>query len=143
LLPLFLKEKIIMEMRRVVITGMGIVSPLGTGIDKVWKNLIAGKSGIRKITQMDVSDITSQIGGNVPLPGMDAYDDYGFNPDTVMEPSAQRKVDPFIMFAMGAADEALKDANWHPETEDDRCRTGVLIGSGIGGLNSIYESSVT
>lgn len=130
-------------MRRVVVTGLGIVSPLGTGIDKVWKNLIAGQSGIRKISHMPVDDISSQIAGYVPLPGFDGYNTHGFDPDSAMEPKEQRKVDPFIMFAMGAAQEAIADSGWEPKTEEEKCRTGVLIGSGIGGLQSVYEASVT
>lgn len=130
-------------MRRVVITGMGIVSPLGTGIDRVWANLIAGQSGIRKIKHIQIDDMSSHIAGYVPLPGYDAYDTHGFNPDSAMEPKEQRKVDPFIVFAMGAAQEAITDSGWVPQTEEDKCRTGVLIGSGIGGLQSVYEASVT
>lgn len=130
-------------MRRVVVTGMGIVSPLGVGVPFVWDRLTKGMSGIRKITRIQTDDLPSQIGGYVPMPGEPGYEDGGFNPDLSMEPKEQRKVDPFIMFAMGAAQEALNDADWHPQSEEDRCRTGVLIGSGIGGLESIYQSSVT
>jgi 3-oxoacyl-[acyl-carrier-protein] synthase II len=129
--------------RRVVVTGLGIVSPLGTGMDTVWANLTAGQSGIRKIAHFKIDDMPSQIAGYVPLPGYDGYNTHGFNPDTTMEPKDQRKVDPFIVFGMGAADEALRDAGWAPQTEDEKCRTGVLIGSGIGGLQSVYEASVT
>ncbi len=129
--------------RRVVVTGMGIVSPLGTGVGTVWKHLIAGQSGIRTIKHFDVSDMASTIAGYVPLPGYDGYETHGFNPDTAMEPKEQRKVDRFIVFAVGAADEALKDSGWSPKTEDEKCRTGVIIGSGIGGLQSVYEASVT
>jgi 3-oxoacyl-[acyl-carrier-protein] synthase II len=95
--------------RRVVVTGMGIVSALGTGMDKVWANLTAGQSGIRKITHIPVDDIACQIAGYVPTPGVDGYDVHGFNPDDTMEPKDQRKVDPFIVYAMGAADDAIKD----------------------------------
>jgi 3-oxoacyl-[acyl-carrier-protein] synthase II len=129
--------------RRVVVTGLGIVSPLGTGVDKVWANLIAGQSGIRRINHFPIDDMSSQIAGYVPLPGFDGYDTHGFNPDTCMEPKDQRKVDPFIIFGVAAADEALRDAGWAPHTEEEKCRTGVLIGSGIGGLQSVYEASVT
>lgn len=130
-------------MRRVVVTGMGIVSPLGTGIDTAWHNLIAGQSGIRTIAHMKTDDLSSTIAGYIPLPGMAGYDTHGFNPDSVMEPKEQRKVDPFIVFGVAAAHEAITDSGWVPQTEEQRYRTGVLIGSGIGGLQSVYDASVT
>jgi len=128
-------------MRRVVVTGMGIVSPLGVGVDRNWAALTAGKSGITKITRFDVSDITSQIGGLVPFQSEGVAD--GYNPDDALPPKEQKKVDAFIMYGIAAADEALRDSGWAPTEEEDLERTGVMIGSGIGGLQSIYETSQT
>lgn len=126
-------------MRRVVITGVGLVTPLGCGAEYAWSNLLAGKSGARRITEFDVSDIACQIGCFIPRgsgPGE-------FNPDDWMEPKEQRKVDDFIVYAMGAADQAIADAGWSPESEDERARAGVLIGSGIGGLQGIERGAIT
>ena len=119
-------------MKRVVITGMGIVSPVGTGIDYAWKNLLAGKSGIRKVTEFDVSDIASQIAG-VPHRGTNPGD---YNPDIVIDPREQRKMENTIMYALVAADEAIKDAGLS-EYVGDKNRIGVSVGSGVGGLASI------
>ncbi len=128
-------------MKRVVITGMGIVSPLGVGVEKNWAALTAGKSGIRKITRFEASDMASQIAGLVPYQNEGFAD--GFNPDDAMPPKEQKKVDTFILYGVMAADEAVKDSGWVPQTDEDRERTGVMIGSGIGGLQSIYETSET
>ncbi|MDY0029290.1 MAG: beta-ketoacyl-ACP synthase II [Pseudobdellovibrionaceae bacterium] len=128
-------------MKRVVITGMGIVSPLGVGLDKNWAALTSGKSGIRKITRFDVSDMSSQIAGLVPYQN-EGFDD-GFNADNAMPPKEQKKVDTFILYGIMAADEAVADSGWAPQTDEERERTGVMIGSGIGGLQSIYETSET
>jgi 3-oxoacyl-[acyl-carrier-protein] synthase II len=125
-------------MRRVVITGLGLVTPVGCGVDYAWSNLLAGKSGARRITEFDVSDLACQIGCIIPRgtgPGE-------FNPDDSMEPKEQRKVDDFIVFAMAAADQAIADSGWKPESEDDRVRAGVLIGSGIGGLQGIERGAM-
>ena len=124
-------------MRRVVVTGMGMVSPLGVGVDHNWAEITNGKSGIRKIEHFDVSDITSQIAGIIPRG--DGAGDY--NPDTFMEPKEQRKVDEFIVYGMAAAEEAIEDAGWTPTDEESLNRTGVLIGAGIGGLDEIYKTS--
>ena len=124
-------------MKRVVITGMGIVSPVGTGIEHAWKNVVAGKSGIKKITDFNVDDLASQIAG-VPTVGTDAG---MFNPDAVIEPREQRKMDKAIIYAMVAADEAIKDAGLE-DYDGDKTRVGVSIGSGIGGLNTIYDNCV-
>lgn len=124
-------------MKRVVITGMGIVSPVGTGIEYAWKNVVAGKSGIKKITDFNVDDLASQIAG-VPTVGTDAG---MFNPDAVIEPREQRKMDKAIIYAMVAADEAIKDAGLE-DYDGDKTRVGVSIGSGIGGLNTIYDNCV-
>ena len=128
-------------MRRVVVTGMGMVSPLGVGVEKNWKELTASKSGIRKIERFDVSDITSQIGGLVPTLSEGVAD--GFNPDLAMPPKEHKKVDIFILYGIAAADEAIADAGWTPTSEEELERTGVMIGSGIGGLDSIYDTSIT
>jgi 3-oxoacyl-[acyl-carrier-protein] synthase II len=117
---------------------MGLVSPVGCGVDHAWSNLLAGKSGARRVAEFDVSDIACQIGCFVPrgsAPG-------DFNPDDWMEPKEQRKVDDFIVFAMAAAEQALNDAGWKPQTEDEQNRSGVLIGSGIGGLQGIEQGAM-
>ncbi len=126
-------------MRRVVITGLGMVSPLACGVEASWKRLIAGESGARRITEFDVSDLACQIGCTIPR---GEYAEGGYNPDEWMEPKEQRKVDDFIVYAMCAADQALADANWHPSEEEDAERTGILIGSGIGGLQGIEKTSL-
>jgi 3-oxoacyl-[acyl-carrier-protein] synthase II len=127
------------RMRRVVITGLGIVSPLGCGVEASWKRLIAGESGARRITEFDVSDIACQIGCTIPRGD---YSAGAYNPDEWMEPKEQRKVDDFIVYAMAAATQALDDADWHPSNEDESARSGVLIGSGIGGLQGIEKTSL-
>ncbi len=126
-------------MRRVVVTGLGMVSPLGCGVEPTWKRILNSESGAKKIDTFDVSDLTSRIACVVPR-----GDGSGgtFNPDQWMEPKDQRKVDDFIIFAMCAARQALDDANWHPSTEEDRCATGTMIGSGIGGLSGIADTAL-
>jgi 3-oxoacyl-[acyl-carrier-protein] synthase II len=126
-------------MRRVVVTGLGMVSPLGCGVEPTWKRILNGESGAKRIDTFDVSDLTSQIACVIPR-----GDGTGgtFNPDQWMEPKDQRKVDDFIIYAMCAAKQALDDANWHPDNEDDRCATGVMIGSGIGGLSGIADTAL-
>ena len=130
-------------MRRVVVTGMGIVSPLGVGIKHNWDLLTAGKSGIVKISRFDASDITAQIAGEVPYTDDENPKDGKFNVNLFVPPKEQKKMDMFICYAIAAAQEAVEDSGWMPQDEESRCRTGVLIGSGIGGLQSLYESSVT
>ncbi|CCE07089.1 3-oxoacyl-(acyl-carrier-protein) synthase II (Beta-ketoacyl-ACP synthase II) (KAS II) [Bradyrhizobium sp. STM 3843] len=126
-------------MRRVVVTGLGMVSPLGCGVETTWKRILEAKSGARTIATFDVSDLPSKVACSVPRgDGSDGT----FNPDQWMEPKDQRKVDDFIIFAMAAARQALDDANWHPSTEEDRCATGTMIGSGIGGLTGIAETAI-
>ena len=124
-------------MKRVVITGMGIVSPVGCGVEYAWQNIVAGKSGVRKIEDFDVSDLPSQIAG-VPVRGTDVGQ---YNPDTVVEPRDQRKMDKCILYAVVAADEAIRDAGLD-KYEGNRERMGVSVGSGIGGLNTIYENCI-
>jgi 3-oxoacyl-[acyl-carrier-protein] synthase II len=127
-------------MRRVVVTGLGMVSPLGSSVDVTWSRLIEGQSGAARVEAFDVSDLACKIACSIPLgDGSDGT----FNPDTWMEAKEQRKVDPFIVYAMAAAGQALDDADWHPTSHEDQCATGVLIGSGIGGIGGIYDASVT
>lgn len=124
-------------MRRVVITGMGIVSPVGTGIEHAWKNIIAGKSGVRTIDLFDASDCASQIAG-LPVCGTEPGQ---FNPDSVLDAKEQRKMDRSTIYGMVAADEALRDANLI-DYDGDKERIGVSIGAGIGGMQTIYDNCV-
>ncbi len=126
-------------MRRVVITGLGMVSPLASGVEATWKRLLAGESGAGRIESFDVSDLPCQIACQVPRDKAVAD---AFNPDEWFEPKEQRKVDDFIIFAVAAAGQALKDANWAPKTHEDQCATGVLIGSGIGGIGGINDAAI-
>ena len=126
-------------MRRVVITGLGLVTPLGCGVDASWSRLLTGQSGARRIEEFPVEDISCQIACFVPR---GATADGKFNADDWMEPKEQRKVDDFIIFAMAAAEQALTDSGWKTDTTDKQVRTGVLIGSGIGGLDGIAETSL-
>ena len=127
-------------MRRVVVTGLGMVTPLACGVEATWQRLIAGESGARRIEHFEVADLPAQIACQIPRgDGTNGT----FNADQWMEPKEQRKVDEFIVFAMSAATQALQDSGWTPATEDERSRTGVLIGSGIGGLEGIAETAVT
>ncbi|PKP84190.1 MAG: beta-ketoacyl-[acyl-carrier-protein] synthase II [Alphaproteobacteria bacterium HGW-Alphaproteobacteria-2] len=126
-------------MRRVVVTGLGMVSPLACGVEETWKRLLAGQSGAGPITRFDASNVVTKYACEIPFgDGSDGT----FNPDDWMEPKERRKVDDFILYAMAAADQAVRDAGWMPEAEEDRQRTGVMIGSGIGGLQSIAETAV-
>lgn len=124
-------------MKRVVITGMGIVSPVGTGIEYAWKNILDGVSGVRKIDTFDASDLTSQIAG-LPVIGTEPGQ---YNPDAVVDAREQRKMDKSIVYGMVAADEAMRDAGL-AEYDGDKTRMGVSIGAGIGGLNTIYDNCV-
>ncbi len=126
-------------MRRVVVTGLGLVTPLGGNVDSTWRRLTAAESGIARVEKFDVSDITCKIAGQVPRgDGSNGT----FNADAWMEPKEQRKVDDFIIYAMGAATQALNDADWHPKSYDDQITSGVLIGSGIGGVEGIAETAL-
>jgi 3-oxoacyl-[acyl-carrier-protein] synthase II len=127
-------------MRRVVITGMGLVTPLGFGVKPCWERLIAGQSGIRSIQAFDVSDLPAKVAGMVPRGETSAG---LFNADDWIPPKDQRKMDQFIIFAMAAASEAVEHSGWKPTDDEERNRTGVLIGSGIGGLPSIAEGALT
>uniref|UniRef100_UPI0040298DF9 beta-ketoacyl-ACP synthase II n=1 Tax=Candidatus Scatocola faecigallinarum TaxID=2840916 RepID=UPI0040298DF9 len=128
-------------MRRVVVTGMGVVSPLGRGVKHNWESLMAGKSGISRIEGVDLKDIPVMIAGQVPF----GENEPDFNPDTVFAPKDQKKNDKFIMYGMAAAGDALKDAGWDAETasEEEKDRAGVMMGAGIGGLQGIYENAVS
>lgn len=127
-------------MRRVVVTGLGMVTPLGCGVEPTWKAILESRSGASAITAFDVSDLACKIACSIPLgDGSNGT----FNPDDWMEPKEQRKVDPFIVYGVAAATQALRDAGWAPKTYEDQCATGVLIGSGIGGVGGIYEASIT
>src|SRR5499425_1979650 len=126
-------------MRRVVVTGIGLVTPLASGAKFTWERLIKSESGIRSIQSFDVSDLPCKIGGQVPV-GDTANG--SFDPGLYIPPKDQRKMDPFIAYAMGAASQAVEDSGWRPSSDEERERTGVMIGSGIGGLQSIYEGSV-
>jgi 3-oxoacyl-[acyl-carrier-protein] synthase II len=126
-------------MRRVVVTGLGMVTPLGCGVEATWRRILEGRSGARKIEEFEVSDIACRIACMIPRgDGTDGT----FNPDQWMEPKEQRKVDPFIVYAMSAARQALDDANWKPTTPEDQHSTGVMIGSGIGGVGGIAEGAL-
>src|SRR5260221_13174953 len=123
-------------MRRVVVTGIGLVTPLGIGIERTWKALIEGQSGIRGIQSFGVSDLPAKIAGQVPR---GATEDGLFNADDWVQPKDQRKMEEFIVFAITAAAQAVTDSGWVAENDDDAFRTGVMIGSGIGGCNGIAE----
>lgn len=129
-------------MRRVVVTGLGVVSPLADGVRATWNHLVSGKSGIRKITEFDVSDLPAKIAGLVPLKGEDTPED-SFDAEKYLSPKDQRKIDRFILYGIAAADQAIADAGWAPTDEESLERTGVIIGSGIGGLSEIYKTSLT
>ena len=126
-------------MRRVVVTGIGMVSPLGCGAEVTWQRILDGQNAAERVTSFQVDDIAAQIACQIPFGD---GNDGTFNADDWMEPKEQRKVDPFIIYAVAASDQALDDANWHPEKDEDCFRTGVLIGSGIGGLQGIEQTSL-
>ncbi len=126
-------------MRRVVVTGMGMVTPLGDGVDTNWHRLMAAESGIRSIQAFDTSDLATKIAGEVPLG--DKANGY-FNVDAYMPAKDQRKLDKFLIFGIAAAQQAVEDSGWKPQDDESRNRTGVMIGAGIGGLQTIYETSL-
>ena len=128
------------EAKRIVVTGIGLTTPLGTGVAGNWSSLIAGKSGLGTITKFKVDDLPCRVGGSVPT----AEDHpHRFVADAVVTPKDRRRMDDFIVFAMAAAEEAIKDSGWVPPTDEARERTGVMIGSGIGGLETIDDTSKT
>jgi 3-oxoacyl-[acyl-carrier-protein] synthase II len=126
-------------MRRVVVTGMGMVTPLACGVEETWSRILDGQSGAGPITRFDASGVTTKYACEVPLgDGTDG----SFNPDDWMPAKDRRKVDDFILYGVAAADMAVQDSGWMPEAVDDLERTGVLVGSGIGGLNSIADTAI-
>ncbi|MEI7804361.1 MAG: beta-ketoacyl-ACP synthase II [Hyphomicrobiales bacterium] len=126
-------------MRRVVVTGLGMLTPLGCGVEPTWQRLIKGESGAQRVDSFDVSDLPCKIACVIPR-GDGANGTY--NADQWMEPKEQRKVDDFIVFAMCAARQALDDAGWHPKSYEEQTTTGVLIGSGIGGVEGVAKTAV-
>jgi len=126
-------------MRRVVVTGLGLLSPFGMGFEHSWKELLSGRSAARRVTEFQVDDLACQIAHIIPR-----GDGSGntFNPEAVLEPKELRKIGDFILYGIAAADEALKDAGWAPKTHEDQCATGVMIGSGIGGIEGIAENAL-
>jgi 3-oxoacyl-[acyl-carrier-protein] synthase II len=126
-------------MRRVVITGIGMVTPLGCGVEPTWRRLIEGQSGASRIERFDVSDLPCKIGCTIPRgDGSDGT----YNPDQWMEPKDQRKVDDFIIYAMCAARQAIEDSGWKPTSDEDQAASGTMIGSGIGGIEGIAETAI-
>src|SRR5947199_1951307 len=121
-------------MRRVVVTGLGMVTPLACGVEETWSRLLKGESGARRIEGFEVSDLPAKIACQLPRGDGSAGT---YNPDQWMEPKEQRKVDEFITYAMCAATQAIRHSGWKPATPDEQARTGVMIGSGIGGLEGI------
>jgi 3-oxoacyl-[acyl-carrier-protein] synthase II len=126
-------------MRRVVVTGLGIVSPLGCGVEHNWKRLINAESGIRAVEHFDVSDLPARIAGVIPR----GTGEGEFDLDKVAPAKERRRMDDFIIYGLGAAIEAIEDSGWTPDEEEARERTGVMIGSGIGGLPAIAEGALT
>jgi 3-oxoacyl-[acyl-carrier-protein] synthase II len=137
-------------MRRVVVTGLGLITPLGCGVDFVWSRLLKSHNGASAITTFPTEGLSSSIACSVPRKSGTSSDISAslpesalFNPDLFLEKKDQRKFDLFILYALAAAHEALNDAGWHPKTLEEQTSTGVLVGSGVGGLTTIYETSVT
>ena len=126
-------------MRRVVVTGLGLVTPLGCGVDANWRRLTAGESGLKRIDRFNVEDLPSKVAAQLPE---GATADGLWNADDWVEKRDQRKIDPFITYGIAAAQQAVDDSGWKPDDEEARCRTGVMIGSGIGGLNTIAETAL-
>ena len=124
--------------RRIVVTGMGAVTPLAADVEASWSRLLAARSGIRRLPDHAVGDLPAKVGGAVPSREEDP--DAGFDPDAVLAPKDQRKVDRFILFALAAAEEALAQAKWKPASETDRLRTATIIASGVGGFHAITEA---
>ena len=126
-------------MRRVVVTGLGLVTPLACGVEETWSRLLAGQSGASPITRFKVDDLATKIACQVPRgDGSNGT----FNPDQWVDAKEQRRMDDFIIYGLAAAKQAVRDSGWEPKSEEDRCRTGVLIGSGIGGLDGIEQASI-
>jgi 3-oxoacyl-[acyl-carrier-protein] synthase II len=124
-------------MRRVVVTGVGLLSPLGLGAEHSWNKLLAGASGAKRIDTFEVDDLPCKIANTIPREG-----EGGFDPQAFLEPRELRKIADFVAYGIAAADQALADSGWQPNTEEERCATGVLIGSGIGGIDGIAENAL-
>ncbi len=127
-----------MDSRRIVVTGMGLVSPLGSDLEVVWQRLLAGRSGLRNLPEATVADLPTRVGGAVPTQEEDA--EAGFDPDRATPPKEQKKMDRFILFAMEAARQALEQAGWHPSESKSQERTATIIGSGVGGFGAIADA---
>ncbi|WP_439819847.1 beta-ketoacyl-ACP synthase II [Pseudomonas sp. HLG18] len=127
-----------MDQRRIVVTGMGLVSPLGSVVEVVWQRLLAGRSGLRNLPEAVIADLPTRVGGVVPTMEEDA--EAGFDPDRATPPKEQKKMDRFILFAMEAARQALEQAGWHPSDSHAQERTATIIGSGVGGFGAIAEA---
>lgn len=125
-------------MRRVVVTGIGLLSPFGVGAEHTWKQILASKSAARRVDTFEVDDLACKIAHMIPRDGSEA----SFDPDQFMEPKEQRKVGDYIVYGIAAADMALKDSGWKPVTHEDQCASGVLIGSGIGGIDGIADNAL-
>lgn len=126
-------------MRRVVVTGMGLLSPFGVGVEHGWRELLTGRSAAKRITEFEVEDLPCKVAHVIPR------GDGGngtFNPEAYLEPKELRKIGDFILYGIAAADEALKDSGWEPKSDEDRNATGVMIGSGIGGIDGIAENAM-
>ena len=124
--------------KRIVVTGMGALTPLGCGVEQIWQRLLAGQSGIRRLPEELIGDLAISIGGQVQDRDQDPQ--AGFDPDALLAPKEQRKMDRFILFALAAAEEALVQAGWHPETAEEQERTATIIASGVGGFPAIAEA---
>lgn len=131
--------------RRVVVTGLGLVTPVGCGVEAAWSNILAGRSGARKIEHFDVSDIACKIAAQIPQKTEFPDRDDAFDVNDVMSPRDAKRIDEFILYSIAAADQALADADWCPKElgEEAQHRTGVMLGSGIGGLKTTYDASIT
>jgi len=130
-------------MRRVVITGVGMVTPLGVGVQHNWDSILAGKSGLSKINHFDASDFASKIAGTIPKTTDENPSNAEFNADLFVSSKEQRKMDPFIVYGIAAAEEAIADSGYVAESEEQKERTGVMVGAGIGGLTTMYDSAIT
>ena len=126
-------------MRRVVVTGLGLLTPLGLGIDVNWKRLVSGTVGINKIDNFDVSDLPCKIAGQIPT--KDDDHEGGLNLDDWIEPREYKRIDRFIAYGLISATQAIEDSGWKPQNENQKNRTGVILGSGIGGLETISKTS--
>ncbi|MCG7503876.1 beta-ketoacyl-ACP synthase II [Mesorhizobium retamae] len=126
-------------MRRVVVTGLGLLSPFGVGVEHGWRELLSGRSAARRVTEFEVEDLACKIAHVIPRGN---GENATFNPEAVLEPKELRKIGDFILYGIAAADEALKDSGWQPKTHEEQCATGVMIGSGIGGIEGIAENAL-